>query len=225
MRSVTERLSLAIVIASAVAPGLGHAQACHHGVVGDDAIAWETRTGAGALVSGESSVESIEGGSLERGAIRPQGGSTVRVRTRQAIDGTLRPPLVRGPQRITLSSAGGEPVTFEPHVDGPLERHVGYTTTGGLDRAARRQIDDVCGRAEGIPLYVEAAGPIVIEGALSRPSERRETLLWVGGALLLTAGVGGGMAYRRLRDRAAVEQADALLEERYRALDQSERSE
>jgi hypothetical protein len=127
-----------------------------------------------------------------------------------------------GAQRITLSSPGGDPVAFEPDVDGPIERHVGYATTPGLDREARRRLDAICGETEGVPLYVGAERPIELRGALASPSERRQTLLLVGGVLLLALGAGGGIAYRRLRDRATAEAAEAILEERYRALERSE---
>lgn len=210
-------LAIAMVIGVAAMPGLASAQTCHHGVVDGDVIEWETRTVSAALLSPPRGLELIEGGSLEDGELRSP--STMRLRTRQPFDGVLRPPLVRGAQRITLSSPSGEPVAFEPDVGGPIERHVGYAATPGLEREARRRLDVACGEVEGVPLYVDAARSVELRGALASPSERRQTLLWVGGLLLLALSVGGGIAYRRVRDRAAVERADALLEERYRALE------
>jgi len=208
---------MAMVIGVAAMPGLAHAQTCHHGVVDGDTIEWETRTVSAALLSPPRGLESIEGGSLEDGELRSP--STMRLRTRQSFDGVLRPPLVRGAQRITLASPSGQPMAFEPDVDGALERHIGYATTPGLEREARRRLDEVCGEVEGVPLYVDAARPVELRGALASPSARRQTLLWVGGLLLLALSVGGGIAYRRMRDRAAAERAEALLEERYRALE------
>lgn len=215
MRSAAE-LALALV---ALAPGLAHAETCHHGVVQDDTIVWETRSTAATLLS-PISVDSIEGGTIEDAAIVPRASSTmVRVRTRQPIGQALQPPLVRGPQRITLASPSGEPVAFEPRLDGPIERHVGYSASAGIERADRRRIDLACGRAAGIPLYVHAEAPLELAGTLSRPEKRQRALLWIGGVLLVAAGIGGVLSYRRVRDRAAAERAEALLEERYRALD------
>lgn len=217
MRSAVE---LALALGLLITPGLARAQTCHHGVVHEGWIVWETESSGATLLAPAGSIESMEGGVLEDGAIvRHAAAAAVHLRTRQRVDGALRPPLVAGPQRITLATPRGEPVTFEPHLDGPIERHVGYSRTAGVDRAARRWLDGACGSAVGVPLYVEADGPIELAGTLSPPSARRQALLWLGGAVLLVVSLGGALAYRRLHERAAVERADALLEERYRRLE------
>lgn len=140
-----------------------------------------------------------------------------RVVARQPIGDALTPPPARGPQRITLAGARRERVSFVP--DDTLERHVGYHATLGMTHRTMRALDHACGRApaQSVRIYVDATNAR-LGGQIVRGDDRRRPFLIVGGLLLFALIVIGALAYRCLARRAEIEDAEAAIEERFRAL-------
>ncbi len=222
MRQLAIFLALLLAAAQASAD-----DACHDGVIEEGAIRWVSSMRAGAepiVVPRELEIERIEGGRLgaDSTVVAPQG-SRVRVVSRQRLldrgHVTLRVPRSRGAQRITLA-AGRERVRFEPELDGPLTRHVGYITTAAMSAGTRERLERRCGAPPSRSLSIFATGDEArLRGAISTRSERRAPFAWLGGALLLVGLIAGAFVYRAFGRRAAIEHADALIRERFGELE------
>lgn len=132
----------------------------------------------------------------------------------------LHPPLLLGPQRIVLGARNGERVDFVPVLDGPIQRHVGHHASRGIDPRTRAALDRACGARERMrATYVRDVTYDELEGEIVRAEDRRAPLMWTGGLLLLFGALAAVIAYRRLEARAQIEHADALIDQRFRALE------
>jgi hypothetical protein len=218
--------SIAALVAAT--PALAE-DACHDGVIEGDVIRWTSYVAVGrdpVVVPRELEIERIEGGRIgpDSTLAASPGIARVRVTSRQPIADrrhvVLRVPRAHGPQRITLA-AGHERVRFEPELDGPLERHVGYATTSGVTERDRRSLELECGAAPARSLSIfVGAGELPLRGAITTITDRRVPFAWLGGAVLVLGLVVGGAAYRRFGRRAELERADALIEARFAELDE-----
>jgi len=168
----------------------------------------------------------IVGATLSIDAVRPDG--TVRFVTRMprsAARGRLVAPLLAGsiPQVVGLVSPELE---FDP--DASHDPRIGehrLTYVGDVDERRpwdlRRLASDV--GIDGDRFVVSADATVVSRGGIvgeldTRTHRHRGLRAVLVGLVLLSLG-GFAVVYRRLRMRAEAEEADALLDEEFRALD------
>lgn len=233
MRSFIRSASVALVVAVAMGASPAAAQVCMRGTLGDGFTRWETTSYAAVsfveALAPDMEVERIDGGALVTSdgrviGLAPSAGhagpTTLVVRQTTTDDAQLRPPLVRGPQRLSVSASDHGLLAFTPEAGSSIESYVGYHASAGFDERQRETLDTVCGASDrAIRIYVDAASRDAVRGRLVRGSDRGETLLWLAAAVLVLSLILGVVAYRRLTGRAQVEYADAMLEKRFREID------
>lgn len=182
------------------------------------------RPGVAAVVEGGRLV----GVTVERAALEGPGARAVRVEITQplpraATEGiVLGAPVARGSGVQIIDGDLGAGARFEVEAKGGglrggLERHVGFTAPSGVEHSAREEARRLTGysqRVSGAPIYVRgedvrAMGPLrasVVTGAARKNGGAMA--VGFGFAAVVTALV---VAMKKLRDRASVERADAIL--------------
>jgi len=170
----------------------------------------------------------VTGITVERMALGGAGGRMVRAEVwqpvpRGATEGiVLAAPVARGTAAQIVDGDLGAGARFE--IDGKggaarggLERHVGFTAPSGIEHGAREEARRLTGysqRVTGAPIYVRgddvrAMGSLrasVVTGA----ARKRGGAMAMGFAFAALV-TGLVVAMKKLRDRASVERADALL--------------
>ena len=210
------------------------AQVCHRGAVGDTGVLWESTFFGPATFVGplpdDVVIERVDGGTLvtdARGTVgvdRAGGGLIVLVTRQTASElATLHPPLVATPQRVLLTTDSHELVAFTADERSGVDGYVGYAASAGIGERARRVLDEVCGPSDrAARIYVEASSYDELRGRVVRASDRRDAMAAIMGSVLIAGLVIGVLAYRRLAGLARLEQADALLDRRFRELEDRE---
>lgn len=233
MRSFIGSAALVIGLITLVDPSSACAQVCHRGTISETSTRWETMffgpaTFVGPLPS-DVTVERVEGGTLvtdARGVVGVERSSpeAILLVTRQTMGGepmSLHPPLVPGAQRVVLTTESHELVAFTPEHGSAVEGYVGYHASSTIGEDQRRLLDSICGPgARGAPLYVDASSYDDLRGRIASGADRRNAVLAITAMVLAAGLVVGVLAYRRLATRAQVEHVDALLDRRFRELDE-----